>query len=112
MRGPKTYGPARRISERPLLIVVGKGDTDGEARFSTNLAVYIANQFALTSDAYTPVVVLGDETGNEYDVLRDYEHNNVIVVGLLREDGPVGTLLRLANSPVRIGPNASLAIGR
>ena len=55
-RGPINYGPARRIAERPFTIVAAAALSADETASNLELAVFIANQFALTSDTHVAVV--------------------------------------------------------
>lgn len=66
-------GPARRVAEGPFLIVTGTSFV--EKHITTTLrqfAVYIANLFFLTSDAWAPVVSdadLNDEIADQYNLI-------------------------------------------
>ncbi|XP_078345602.1 uncharacterized protein LOC144631097 isoform X1 [Oculina patagonica] len=72
-RGPANIGPARRVAEGPFLIVTG---TSSQQKHVTTVlrqfAVYIANLFFLTSDAWAPVVSdaeLDEETAEQYNLI-------------------------------------------
>ncbi|KAK7493419.1 hypothetical protein BaRGS_00015319, partial [Batillaria attramentaria] len=66
-RGPLTLGPARRIAENSFLIITGTRGTSEMTRNIQAYAVYIANLFLLTSDAYSPVVKDVDVTPEQID---------------------------------------------
>lgn len=74
-RTAASYGPARRVAERPFFIVI---DTDSEFGIEIqNLAVYIANLFFLTSDTAVPIVRLNDVSD------KIIGENNLIILSLL-----------------------------
>ncbi|OWF46589.1 uncharacterized secreted protein ARB_06907-like [Mizuhopecten yessoensis] len=74
-RKATTYGPARRVAERPFVIVI---DMDSEYGVEIqSLAVYIANLFFLTSDTFAPIVRLSDVTDKTID------ESNLIILSLL-----------------------------
>ncbi|GFO46042.1 afadin-and alpha-actinin-binding protein [Plakobranchus ocellatus] len=77
LRGPHNYGPARRIAERPFIIVVGT--RTGNAILLQH-AVYIANQFLATSD--TSVPIKEDKSVRK----EDRENFNLIVIGSPKEN--------------------------
>ena len=60
------YGPARRVAERAFTIVAAAAASATEAVTNMRLAVFIANQFALTSD--THAVVVDEATLARYNI--------------------------------------------
>lgn len=50
-------GPAGNVAAAPFVVVAGRDEDPAEARHNLHLAVYIANQFALTSDTFVQVVM-------------------------------------------------------
>ncbi|GFR83310.1 afadin-and alpha-actinin-binding protein [Elysia marginata] len=77
-RGPHNYGPARRVAERPFIIVYGTTGDESTSALLLQHSVYIANQFFATSD--TSVSIKGDADIGD----TDFENNNLIIIG-----GPV-----------------------
>ncbi|XP_071079851.1 uncharacterized protein [Haliotis cracherodii] len=86
-RGPDNLGPARRVAERQFLIIVG---TQGSMMKSHTLlmsAVYIANQFYLTSDTTASIVRDTDVTPDMVD------KRNIILLGSPSENLLTSTTL-------------------
>ncbi|XP_067681590.1 uncharacterized protein [Haliotis asinina] len=61
-RGPENLGPARRVAERQFLIIVGTQGSQMTTQSLLTSAVYIANQFYLTSDTTASIVYDTDIT--------------------------------------------------
>ncbi|XP_033736186.1 LOW QUALITY PROTEIN: uncharacterized secreted protein ARB_06907-like [Pecten maximus] len=93
-----TYGPARRVAERPFVIVI---DTNSEYGIEIqSLAVYISNLFFLTSDTAAPIVRLNDVTD------KTIGENNVIVLSLSSDTLVVAELppdITAADSAIKLG---------
>lgn len=76
IREADAYGPARRVAEKPFIIVVCDDNKTGEVSILQNTATFLANLFHLTSDAVTHIF-LSSELTNE-----QLQENNVIILGL------------------------------
>jgi len=72
-RGPANMGPARRVAEGTFLIVTGTSSQEHQITTALRqFAVYIANLFFLTSDAWALVVSdveLSEETAEQYNLI-------------------------------------------
>ncbi|KAK3753331.1 hypothetical protein QZH41_015265 [Actinostola sp. cb2023] len=80
-RGPLNMGPARRIAESPFLIVTGTTGNPDTVEILRRFAVYIANQFYLTSDTICHVITdkeLDQTTADDFNliVVGRPEHNS------------------------------------
>eukprot|EP00117_Sycon_ciliatum_P018872 scpid32260/ scgid17292/ len=67
-----TMGPARRVAERPFLIVVGTSGSSEDTASLHQAALYIANLFFLMSDTLAPVIhdsKLSPETAAKYNLI-------------------------------------------
>ncbi|XP_059150060.1 uncharacterized protein LOC131936940 [Physella acuta] len=80
VRGPHNLGPARRIAERQLVIIIGTQSDQLTTQLLTRHAAYIANQFLLTSD--TVVTIKEDTTLDESQL----EPMNLIILGSPKEN--------------------------
>ncbi|KAK3093303.1 hypothetical protein FSP39_013879 [Pinctada imbricata] len=101
VRGPDTYGPARRIAEQEFVIVVG---TQSSNQTITELllqsAVYIANLFFLTSDTIAPI--LKDED------IQTSDERNLILLGGTEEN--LHTTFFLEKLPITFKADGTLTI--
>lgn len=72
-RGPANLGPARRIAEAPFLIITGSSSKHTYITESLRqFAVYIANLYFLTSDAWAPILSdldLDEETAKQFNLI-------------------------------------------
>eukprot|EP00051_Salpingoeca_urceolata_P014544 m.185404 g.185404 ORF g.185404 m.185404 type:complete len:998 (+) comp18116_c0_seq7:2010-5003(+) len=89
------HGPMRRVFEAPFVIVAG-ASVEAEAHFNIEMAVFIANQFLLTSDAAAPVL-------NDTDVDADsLERHNLLLIGTPESNSIIRRLL--ASTEVALPP--------
>ncbi|PIK53553.1 hypothetical protein BSL78_09574 [Apostichopus japonicus] len=80
------YGPARRVAEKPFLIVTGTQVKSARAKL-LQLSTYLSNQFMMTSDARSRVVE---------DIklsLSELENQNLIIIGNKEENKWTETFL-------------------
>ncbi|KAK3790655.1 hypothetical protein RRG08_048780 [Elysia crispata] len=88
-RGPHNYGPARRVAEKPFIIVYGTQSGSSASSMLLQHAVYIANQFFATSDTLVPIKE--DDSVEE----EDLENNNLIIIGGSKENSKAEQFLTL-----------------
>lgn len=79
-RGPHNYGPARRVAEKPFLIIIGTQSSANMNQLMLHLAVYVANLFWITSDTQAPIV-------RDVDLSPEkIKNKNVIIIGGPKEN--------------------------
>ncbi|XP_074660573.1 uncharacterized protein LOC141913023 isoform X2 [Tubulanus polymorphus] len=79
-RTPVNMGPARRVAEKPFIIVIGTLLNPDVDQVLLESAIYISNLFYLTSDAHVPIVKDRDCTSELI------ESNNLVLLGSPEEN--------------------------
>ncbi|RUS76487.1 hypothetical protein EGW08_015741, partial [Elysia chlorotica] len=104
-RGPHNYGPARRVAEKPFIIVYGTQGGSSSSSLLLQFAVYIANQFFATSDTLVPI--LEDDRISE----KEYESNNLIIIGGPKENSKAGLFLTFLSNLTVDFEKSELSLG-
>lgn len=93
-RGPHNYGPARRVAEKPFVIIAGTQASSHMNQLLLHLAVYVANLFWITSDTQAPIVRDADIS------LEKIKNKNVIIIGGPKENSLTSSFL--SSIPIKI----------